>query len=412
MKKVAYALLSVVIAIGLWVYVITTVNPEWEETYYNIPVVLENENALHGKGLMIAVDEAPKVTLKLLGNRSDLANLSSANITLVADLSKIYDSGEQRISYDISYPPSIPKNKIEVVSQTPQEITLTISERSSKEVPVVPVYEGAVPDGYLTDKENLVLDYQYINITGPASVINQIESARIQVNLENQTETINQTYRYTLCNKKGEPVDSEQVITDVTEVKLNLKIQRYKEISLKLDIIPGGGATVKNTLIEMDMKTIQVSGSEQQLSKVSDLKYEIRLGDIAQDTIKEFKIKLPEGVENLTGKDTLNVSIKFPGLVTRTITVSNIVPKNVPKGMKAEVIAKEMAVVIRGPKAQVEAMSSENLTVHVDFTEAVPGQDTYKALVYVDAGTFGDVGAVGSYSVYANVEKVEEESES
>ena len=412
MKKIAYVLLSLLIAIGLWVYVITTVSPEWEETYYNIPVVLENESALHDKGLMIAVDEIPKVTLKLLGNRSDLANLSSANITLVADLSKIYDSGEQRVSYDIFYPGSIPKNKIQTLSQMPQEITLTIAERRSKEVPVVPVYEGAVPDGFQTDKENLTLDRQYISITGPASVIDQIESARIQVDLEDQTETINQTYRYTLCDRKGEPVDAEQVITDVTEVKLTLKTQRYKEIQLKLDIIPGGGATVRNTVIEMDMEKIHVSGSEQLLSNLPDLKYEIRLADIVHDTVKEFKIKLPEGVENLTGKDTLNVSIKFPGLITRSITVSNILPKNVPDGLKAEVIAKEVAVTIRGPKAQVEAMSPENLTVQVDFSEAVPGQDTYKALVYVDAGTFGDVGAVGSYSVYANVEKVDEGQES
>ena len=36
MKKIAYVLLSLLIAIGLWVYVITTVSPEWEETYYNI----------------------------------------------------------------------------------------------------------------------------------------------------------------------------------------------------------------------------------------------------------------------------------------------------------------------------------------------------------------------------------------
>ena len=299
-----------------------------------------------------------------------------------------------------------------MINQSPQEIELTIVERSSKEIPVVPVYEGGVPNGFQTDKENVTLDHQYINVTGPRSVIDQIDSARIYVDLENQTETIDQTYRYTLCDKKGEPVDAEQVITDVTEVKLKLKIQRYKEINLNLNIIAGGGATSTNTLIEMDIEKIQVSGTEQQLSKLSDnLVFDIRLGDIVYDTVKEIKIKLPEGVENLTGKDTLNVSIKFPNLVTRTITVSNILPKNVPEGMKAEVIAKEMAVIIRGPKAQVEAMSSENLTVHVDFSAAVPGQDTYKALVYVDAGTFGDVGAVGSYSVYAKVEEVEEEKE-
>lgn len=403
MRKIAYALLSVVIAVGLWVYVITTVSPEWEETYYNIPVVLENESALHDRGLMVVADELPKVTLKLLGNRSDLVNLSKDNITLVADLSKIYDTGEQQVHYSISYS-NIPSNSVEVISQTPQEITLSITERASKDVPIQLFYEGSVPEGFRTDRENLILDHKSIRVIGPASVINRIEFARIQVDLNNQTETIDRSYIYTLCDRNGDPVDAEQVNTDVTEVRLNLKIQRYKEIALKLDITEGGGATQKNTLITMDMETIQVSGTEQQLKDLGnslDLG-EIRLGEELKDTVKEFEIKLPEGVENLTGKETVSVSIEFQGLITKTIYVTKIEPKNVPEGMVAKVITKQMPVVVRGPKVQVEAISADDLTVHVDFSDP-HGQDSYKALVYVDSGTFGDVGAVGTYHVLADV---------
>lgn len=403
MRKIAYALLSVVIAVGLWVYVITTVSPEWEETYYNIPVVLENESALHDRGLMVVADELPKVTLKLLGNRSDLVNLSKDNITLVADLSKIYDTGEQQVHYSISYS-NIPSNSVEVISQTPQEITLSITERASKDVPIQLFYEGSVPEGFRTDRENLILDHKSIRVIGPASVINRIEFARIQVDLNNQTETIDRSYIYTLCDRNGDPVDAEQVNTDVTEVRLNLKIQRYKEIALKLNIAEGGGATQKNTLITMDMETIQVSGTEQQLKDLGnslDLG-EIRLGEELKDTVKEFEIKLPEGVENLTGKDTVSVSIEFQGLITKTIYVTKIEPKNVPEGMVAKVITKQMPVVVRGPKVQVEAISADDLTVHVDFSDP-HGQDSYKALVYVDSGTFGDVGAVGTYHVLADV---------
>ena len=403
MRKIAYALLSVVIAVGLWVYVITTVSPEWEETYYNIPVVLENESALHDRGLMVVADELPKVTLKLLGNRSDLVNLSKDNITLVADLSKIYDTGEQQVHYSISYS-NIPSNSVEVISQTPQEITLSITERASKDVPIQLFYEGSVPEGFRTDRENLILDHKSIRVIGPASVINRIEFARIQVDLNNQTETIDRSYIYTLCDRNGDPVDAEQVNTDVTEVRLNLKIQRYKEIALKLDITEGGGATQENTLITMDMETIQVSGTEQQLKDLGnslDLG-EIRLGEELKDTVKEFEIKLPEGVENLTGKETVSVSIEFQGLITKTIYVTKIEPKNVPDGMVAKVITKQMPVVVRGPKVQVEAISADDLTVHVDFSDP-HGQDSYKALVYVDSGTFGDVGAVGTYHVLADV---------
>lgn len=403
-KKIVYALLSIVIAFGLWAYVITTVSPEWEETYYNIPVVLNNETVLHENGLMVMEDEIPKVTLKLQGNRSDLVNLNSANITLIADLARIYEPGEQNLTYSITYPGNVPDNSIEILSKLPQYITLTIAERKTAEVPVVPQYVGSVPEGYQTDKENMVLDHQFVTVTGPASVVDRIEMAKIEVNLENQTETIRQIYSYTLCDKDGNEVTSEHIVTDVSEVNLTLKIRRYKEIQLIVKPNYGGGANGTNTVITQDMETIQVSGTQQQLDNLGDvLEFEIFLGEIPEETTMEFDIKLPTGVENLTGKDKLSVKIEFKNLVSKTIKVTNIQAKQVPAGMKAEILTMEMTVVVRGPKAQIEALKPENLRVLVDFTGAQHGTDTYKAMVQVDSGTFRDVGAVGTYTVYARV---------
>ena len=100
-RKFVYGLLSVLIAFGLWLYVVTVVNPEWEETFYNIPVALENEQILHDRGLMLVSDEDPEVTLRLSGNRADMIKLNSSNITIRADLSRIYSAGEQSINYSI-----------------------------------------------------------------------------------------------------------------------------------------------------------------------------------------------------------------------------------------------------------------------------------------------------------------------
>ena len=131
MRKIVYALLSVVVAFGLWVYVITTVNPGYEETFYDIPVALANESALYDRGLMLDTEKIPTVTLKLSGNRSDIIKLNKSNITLVADLSRIYESGRQKVAYSISFPGDIPSNSIEILSKSVVEITLDIAKRNT-----------------------------------------------------------------------------------------------------------------------------------------------------------------------------------------------------------------------------------------------------------------------------------------
>lgn len=409
-KKILYALLSIVIAFGLWAYVITAVSPEWEETYEDIPVILSNESALHNHNLMLLQDKEPTVTLKLKGNRSDLINLSRANITLKADLSRIYESGQQTLAYTIS----IPGNSVEVLSQSPMEITLNIAERKTKEVPVEVFYKGSVPLGYRTDKENLILDRESVTVTGPADVIDRITQAQLQVPLQGKTETINESFSYILLDKDGKEVVSETVETDVQEITLTLKIQRYKEIALTLDVIPGGGATLSNATIEMDIQTILVSGSEQALEELGDelVFGQVDLGSLAtNETDLYYEIKLPEGIENLTGQNNVNVLVTLNGLVTKTLQVTQIDPRNVPKGMQVEILTKMLTVTVRGEEAAIEELTAEDLRIRVDFSAAELGTDTYKAEVYTVASKFSGIGGVGDFFVNAEVTEAEEQTE-
>lgn len=414
MKKIIYALLSVVIAFGLWLYVITTVSPEWEETFHNIPVELKNDSVLAERGLMIDMEDLPSVTLRLRGNRSDLINLTSENIKITVDMAGIYDAGEQSVTYSIAYPGNVPGNAVEVISKSPGTIRLTIKERISKNFQVEVDFGGTtVPSGYITDKENQTLSPQHVSITGPKDVVDRIAYAKIRVDLTEQTESIiDKAYPIELFDKNGEAVSSDLLIMDVTEANFNLKIHRYKEIQLLLNIIPGGGATADNTLITMDMETIQVSGSDQLLSTLGDTLElgEIRLGEILEDTVLEFTIKLPEGVVNLTGKDTVSVSVSFPDLMKKTFTVTNISAVNVPEGMAAEILAKQLSVTVRGPAEQVELLTPEDISVVVDFSKAELGQDSYRAQIVI-GDVAPDVGAVENYTVFASVTEQQEKQD-
>ena len=80
--------IAILIAFGLWMYVITEVSPNSEWTYYDVPVKLEGETVLKERQLIITGISDTSVDLTLSGNRSDLNQLNSANITLKADMTK------------------------------------------------------------------------------------------------------------------------------------------------------------------------------------------------------------------------------------------------------------------------------------------------------------------------------------
>lgn len=401
-NKVIYALLSVLIAFGLWFYVITVVSPESEATYYNIPVVLNNESVMNDKGLMIATEKEPTVTLRLRGNRSDLNNLKNSDITLIVDLAKINDPGEQHLYYTITYPGNFASNAFEVLSQSPDKITLDIVEWGTKDVDVTVAYAGSVPPDYIVDKEEVVLDYEKVTITGPKEVIDRITQARIDINLNNQMETISQSYRYTLCDAAGEPVDAAQVLTNVAEVSATVKIQRVKELQLKVDVTYGGGATEQNTSIVLSQQTIKVSGSEKLLAGLGDTLTlgAVDVSEMLTDDVLTFPINLPEGVENLAGLAEVVVTINFQELDTIMLPVSNIQEHSVPEGMVVTDIGTKVCMVtLRGPAAQIRAITEEDIAIRVDLTNAELGEGLYKAQIVITNPDYDDVGIVGTYNI-------------
>ena len=404
-SKVTSVLLSLINAFGLWLYVVTNVSQEADYTIYNVPVIMEGESLLNERNLMITAVSADDVDLTLSGNRSDLAKVNNGNMTLKVDLTTIYEPEEKKpLSYTPVYPSGVSSNALNITSQHPANIYITVEARRTKPVPVEVVWIGSTPEGFMSDRENRVLDYDSVTVVGPASVADLIEKAVIEVDLSEQEESISQDYRYTLCDANGNPVDAELITTNVEDIHLDVKIQKVKEVELVAEIIYGGGATEKNTVVEIDPGTIRLSGGGAVLEELGDT---ISLGKIDLSTIEKSQtltmpITLPEGVTNLSNITEAKVNIRFTGLMVKSFEIENIEAVNVPEELEAEIIEKKLTVVLRGPAADLMKITEEDITIRADFTGAVAGTSTFKATVHFGE-EFSAIGAIRSYSVTANV---------
>lgn len=408
-NKVFSVLLSIAVAFGLWIYVITVVSPGSSETYYNIPVVRIGESVLAERGLIITSISSTSVDMELSGNRTDLIKVNSSNITLKADFSRIYDPGVHKIDYSHSFPGDIASNAFTVENKYPENITVSVERLIRKEVPVNVVYDGSVPEGFITDKDNVAKEFEEITVQGPKSVVDQITQAIINVTLTDQKESISQNYRYTLCNAEGAPVDAKLITTNTEEVHLDLIIHRIKDVKLVVKIAGGGGAAEDTIKYTLDPQTIKVSGSDAALENLGD---EIVLGTInLRDYAKNAKITLTipeyEGVTNLSNITEVTVDLEFIGLSTKEFVLDQFRLLNIPEGLTAEVITEQLTVVIRGRTADVAKLTAQDITVSVDFAEAVAGTSTYRVTITFSEA-FTDLGALGSYSISVTLTEAEE----
>ena len=400
-SKLGALLLSFVIALGLWMYVRTYVNTDYEQTFYNIPVALEGKTRLSDRQLMLLSEEEYVVDLKVHGSRQDVSKINSGNIQVVADLSDINEPGEHNLTYSIIYPGDVPTGAVSA-ERDPDRVTLIVARKKTKEIPVQVNLEGDVPANYIKDNAAVELDHSVVEISGPESVVDQIDHAAITIDCEGRTETIYESCRYVLQDKKNTPVDAAWITTNVSEVKVYLPVSMVKKIPLKVTLVDGGGATEDTTTVQIEPKEISVSGSETALNALTELNLgTIDLSQITEDTVMEFEINLPEGVNNVSNLPTAAVSISFPKLATREFTVSEFEALNLAPGMTWEPLTKQLIITVRGLKSEIQRLGATDIIVQVDLA----GVENTAAVepIICFPGSYESLGEVGSYCISVQV---------
>ncbi len=392
-NKFVRLLLSIVVAFGLWLYVITVVSPESEASFYDVPVVFDGVSVLDERNLMITSGTGATVDLKLSGNRTDLNKLDKTNITILVDLSQIREVGEHKVKCNISFPSSA--GFIEVMNKDPEYITVTVSERVHKEVPVQINYIGSVPESFIADVQNAVLSHTFVTVSGPREVIDQIDHASIAVDLTDRKDTIVETYRHTLCGADGNPIEDVSAVTvNVSDIRLTVRVYQLKEIPVVIRVEDGGGLTAADVTAIPNRGSILVSGSEAALSGLDKIELVVDLRLLTESKVLEFAIELPDNVTNESGISVVQVDVQIPEMTTAIVTVpaENFVLLNVPENLAVAIYTEQLQIKVRGRENRLEELTAENITVYIDFSNAVPGSDYYICTIEITG--ISDVGVV------------------
>ena len=405
-NKLGSFLLALVIALGLWLYVVNYINTTHEQTLYNIPVGLEGKNILTAdRGFMILSEDDYRVNITVSGSRKDVSKINAGNIQVVADLSKIDEPGEHKVNYNVIYPGDVPTGAVSA-QKDPDRVTVVVARKKTKEIPVTVSYVGDVPADYIKDTAALELDHSYVEITGPEDVVDQINRANIVIDCRGITESIYESFRFELQDMYCQPVDAVWITTNVSEIKVYLPVVMVKQVPLTVTLVDGGGATADTTKLVIEPAQISISGSETALSALDELNLGIiDLAQITQDQELTYDITLPEGVTNVSNLPTATVRISFPKLATREFTITEFQQTNLAAGMKWETLTKQLTITVRGLKSDVQRLNAGDITVRLDLSGVENTSAVEPDILF--SKNYESLGVLGSYSVSVQVTPLE-----
>ena len=407
-RKALYIVLSILVAVVIWVMVDVGNRTIVEETV-TVPIEYLGTSTLTDRGLMLLEGEGDtatdtEVTLTVQGTRWNIAQLDKDDLLVQVDLSDITEAGIQRVSPNIIYPSAV-RGKITTTGTSSYMVRVNIGELDRKTIDVRCEQIGTVAEGYSGGE--LLINPSTIEIRGQAEDIAPVSYAKVVLEYDNATETIDQMLDYQFYDENDQLVENSNIQANVEQIQVTLPIIVTKELQLRMDFEEHPGASLSNVDYRIEPSTITVSGDAGVLRDVDS----ITLGSEAFDLLSlldsgtatySYPITVPEGCTNLSGVTRATLRISFKDMASAQVTTRNFVCNNYPQGKTTEILTSELTVTVFGPSEDVAAVTGEDVQVVVDLSElsSATGSYTVPAQVRVSGG---DVGVSGNYVVQVTI---------
>ncbi len=404
-SKVVRIVISILVAIAMWLYVDLERAPERTMTIRDIPVEFSGENTtLADKNLMLLSGYDTTIDLKIRGPKRELVKMNRDNVRVIASTSNIDSVGVHQLDWTVSFPDGVVRTNVSVEKASLSQITVTVGELYTKEVPVECQVVGEVAEGYFTG--DVVLDPEVLTLRAQRDDLLNVSCAKLTVDISGATRSVVQTVDVQLYDYDGNPVENSNIRTNTSLIQAKVPVLTTREVELAVEFSGVPGAAMNSIKCDITPKTVRLNGEADVLDSIDKLVLAtLHVDDLELHQQNSYVVTPPDGTWLVNGNEVATADITLEGIEEKSLTATSIEFDKLPSGLYA--IAPDGGLTVRlwGLSEEIEAVTAENLRVIADMS-AVTGQGTVTVPVTVTISGFNDVTVRGTYELTVTVTDV------
>ena len=404
-SKVVRIVISILVAIAMWLYVDLERAPERTMTIRDIPVEFSGENTtLADKNLMLLSGYDTTIDLKIRGPKRELVKMNRDNVRVIASTSSIDSVGVHQLDWTVSFPDGVVRTNVSVEKASLSQITVTVGELYTKEGPVECHVVGEVAEGYFTG--DVVLDPEVLTLRAQRDDLLNVSCAKLTVDISGATRSVVQTVDVQLYDYDGNPVENSNIRTNTSLIQAKVPVLTTREVELAVEFSGVPGAAMNSIKCDITPKTVRLNGEADVLDSIDKLVLAtLHVDDLELHQQNSYVVTPPDGTWLVNGNEVATADITLEGIEEKSLTATSIEFDKLPSGLYA--IAPDGGLTVRlwGLSEEIEAVTAENLRVIADMS-AVTGQGTVTVPVTVTISGFNDVTVRGTYELTVTVTDV------
>lgn len=384
-NNLSLKVLSVAIAILIWLLVVNADDPIGTKSFVIGDVQLLNEAYLDADGKMCMQDdkqESIRVTIK--ANRKTLDRITVSDIKAVADLQQAVSLNTDPVMVPITV--SCDKVLPDNIEVTPQNLSIHIEDKDTQEFVVNVTTNNTKPDkGY--EVGTLTSNPEKLKITGPTSLINKIDKVNASVDVDGASEDVTEETDVKIIDKNGEEfTDTDMAYLNISKVSVTARLWKVRsEVRIKAEYegTPADGYEVES--ISTTPNVISVAGSDEALSALEEQNNTITIPSSATDVSgrdSDYEVKinisdyLSQGLK-LTSDSSEDVFVRVnilpQGSSVCEVPTKNIKVENAPESMQVAFDTAKIEIRIKKTEEDLSDLKESDIKASIDLKDKAEG---------------------------------------
>lgn len=372
LKDIPLILMCILLAFFIWIFATMTTDPT-EVGRFSQTVTIETVGLEEDMVITNGLPYTVSINLKApnsIWRRISLERIQAKAIIDVTDL----EPGVHQVPITIQ----IGIKPVQIVSFTPNTATVTIEKYETRDFDLEVVETGEIPTAFRA--ESPVLSQNKVSISGTVSQLDTISKVAVNLERNNNTETIEETLAVAAYTEDGKAVRDITISPDKVKVTEEIKMRGgYRILSVKLSVKGeiSSGYRVDNLSVDPGFVTVYSADKELLNSLNSFIETEtILLNEINATTNRKVGLNVPEGI-TLVGDSTVNVNIEISAIEGTSsfgqVPVSMI---GLEEGLEAVISPSDIDVYLVGPIVTLAVIEPDDIHAVVELQDL--GEGSYQ----------------------------------
>jgi YbbR domain-containing protein len=357
-------LLATVLAVVVWISAVTAANPNVEQTR---PVSLEIVGL---DADMLVVGNVPtqvRVNLEAPSSVMDSMSASENSVRAWVDVSGL-EPGTHDLEVQVQVNESF--RPVRIGGVIPDIVSITLESLLTRTYPVELDVTGEPAVGY--QKGSPRYEPSSVIVSGPASLVTQVEEVQASLDISGATETIERDVTLRSVNENGELVAGVNVTpVEVSVTQPIFLLGGYQNVIVRVVTTGQPANGYKLTNITISPLNVIVFSSDPQL--VNDLPGYVETEQVdlsgAEDDFDTYvAINLPEGV-SVVGDEFVLVRVSIAAIEGSLTMSLPVTPLGLLPIHAALVSPETIDVILSGPVPILDTLSPDDVRVVVDVSD-------------------------------------------